>query len=160
MGNTGDDSSSLSPWERVWEMERAVVADGALSCSLSPRERVGVRARALRQGQTDAEALLWSKLRSRQLLGLKFRRQHPLGNYFADFACLEIGLVLELDGGQHNEVAEMRHDQKRSDYMAAMGFQTLRFWNNEVLKETEGVLEQIRLVVQALTPALSRRERE
>lgn len=91
------------------------------------RERARVRARALRQGQTDAEALLWSRLRSRQLLGLKFRRQHPLGNYFADFACIEIGLIVELDGGQHGEDRAVDYDKNRTEALLAMGFQVLRF---------------------------------
>jgi very-short-patch-repair endonuclease len=125
------------------------------------RERARVRARALRKGQTDAEALLWSKLRGRQLLGLKFRRQHPLGNYFADFACIEIALIIELDGGQHGEADAVAYDRKRSGEMAAMGFQILRFWNNEVLTETQAVLEKIWQAAQTLTPTLSRkRERE
>ncbi len=127
------------------------------------RERVGVRVRArtLRQGQTDAEALLWSKLRARQISGFKFRRQHPIGNYFADFACVEIGLVIELDGGQHSERAAMQHDEKRSNDMNIRGFQTLRFWNNDVLNQTDAVLEKIVQVANTLTPALSRmQERE
>ncbi|MDO9112976.1 MAG: endonuclease domain-containing protein [Polaromonas sp.] len=127
------------------------------------RERVGVRvrARALRKGLTDAEALLWSRLRARQLGNFKFRRQHPVSRYFADFVCIEIGLVIELDGGQHAEDATVRHDQKRSDDMAALGFQTLRFWNNDVLLQTEAVLEKILQVAETLTPTLSRkRERE
>jgi very-short-patch-repair endonuclease len=127
------------------------------------RERAGVRvrSRALRQGQTDAEALLWSKLRSRQLLNLKFRRQHPIGSYFADFACIEIGLVVELDGGQHAGDDIDGYDQRRSSDMAALGFQTLRFWNNDVLSKTEAVLEKIFQTAETLTPALSRkRERE
>ena len=127
------------------------------------RERAGVRvrARALRKVQTDAEALLRSKLRSRQIGNLKFRRQRPIGPYFADFACLEIGLVIELDGGQHADEAGSNHDQKRSDAMAALGFHTLRFWNHEVLSETEAVVEKILQVAETLTPALSRlRERE
>ncbi|WP_372827598.1 endonuclease domain-containing protein [Polaromonas sp.] len=135
-----------------------------MSDSLSrERERAGVRvrSRALRQGQTDAEALLWSKLRSRQISGLKFRRQHPIGPYFADFACIEIGLVVELDGGQHGEDVVAKRDNKRSDAMAALGFQTLRFWNNDVLLQTEAVLEKILHVAATLIPALSRkRERE
>ena len=140
----------------------------SISRTLTPalsreRERAGVRvrARALREGQTDAEALLWSRLRSRQNGRLKFRRQHPIGPYFADFACLEIGLVIELDGGQHSEETEVSYDLKRSDDMAALGFQTLRFWNNEVLLQTEAVLEKILQVAITLTPTLSRqRERE
>ncbi len=134
------------------------------SSSLSrKRERAGVRARTLRQNQTDAETTLWSRLRSRQLLNLKFRRQHPLGAYFADFACIEIGLVIELDGGQHGEEAAGSYDLQREEKMKALGFQTLRFWNHEVLQQTEAVMEKIRQVAEALalTPTLSReRERE
>jgi very-short-patch-repair endonuclease len=125
------------------------------------RERVRVRARSLRKDQTDAEALLWSKLRSRQLLGLKFRRQHPLGSYFADFACIEIGLIVELDGGQHAKDASGAYDAHRSEELAAMGFRVLRFWNNDVLNETSAVLEKIHQTAKTLTPTLSRkRERE
>ena len=144
--------------EREKELERPA------SDSLSrKRERAGVRvrARALRTNQTDAEALLWSRLRSRQLNNLKFRRQRPIGQYFADFACIEIGLVIELDGGQHSEESGNQYDQKRSDAMAALGFHTLRFWNHEILTETNAVLEKILQVAQTLTPTLSRvRERE
>jgi very-short-patch-repair endonuclease len=122
-----------------------------------------VRARALRQHQTDAEVLLWSKLRARQILGLKFRRQHPLGIYFADFACIEIGLIIELDGGQHGQPAVVAYDLTRTQQFATLGFQVLRFWDNQVLNETEGVLEKIYATAQTLTltPTLSRkRERE
>jgi very-short-patch-repair endonuclease len=120
-----------------------------------------VRARALRQSQTDAEALLWSKLRARQIAGLKFRRQHSIGKYFADFACIEFGLIVELDGGQHAEAAAIAHDRRRSDDLAAMGFRILRFWDHQVLTETEAVLQEIWRTAQALTPTLSReRERE
>jgi len=125
------------------------------------RERVRVRARALRKGQTDAEGLVWSRLRNRQLLGLKFRRQHPLGKYFADFACVEIGLVVELDGGQHGESPVIDYDQKRMEDMKALGFQTLRFWDNDVLTHIDSVMEKILQTAQTLTPTLSRhRERE
>ena len=122
------------------------------------RERAGVRvrARALRHCQTDAEALLWSKLRSRQIGGQKFRRQHPIGPYFADFACIESGLVIEIDGGQHAEADETVFDQKRADHMSDLGFQTLRFWNHDVLLQTEAVLEKILQFADTLTPALSR----
>ena len=119
-----------------------------------------VRARALRERQTDAEALLWSRLRDRQLSNLKFRRQRPIGLYFADFVCLEIGLVIELDGAQHTDGASFDYDQKRSSDMATLGFQTLRFWNNDVLTQTDAVLEKILQTAKTLTPALSpQRER-
>jgi very-short-patch-repair endonuclease len=120
-----------------------------------------VRARALRKDATDAESLLWYRLRNRQVLDLKFRRQRPIGSYIADFACVEIGLVIELDGGQHGE--QLGYDGQRERAMRALGFRTLRFWNTEVLKETDAVMERIRQVAEALalTPTLSRkRERE
>ena len=140
----------------------SAASDDPGSGSLSrARERAGVRARARRRGQTDAENLLWSRLRNRKMLGLKFRRQHPLGPYFADFVCIEIRLVIELDGGQHADAGPAAYDTRRSACMAALGFQTLRFWNNQVLQETDAVLEAIRHVVETLTPTLSReRERE
>ena len=123
------------------------------------RERAGVRARELRKSLTDAESLLWFRLRNRQLLDLKFRRQRPIGRYIADFACLEIGLVIELDGGQHVEQAG--YDLRREQDMRALGFRTLRFGDNEVLKETDAVMEKIRQVAETLTPTPSRkRERE
>jgi very-short-patch-repair endonuclease len=118
-----------------------------------------VRAKALRQQQTDAESLLWYRLRNRHFLGLKFRRQRPIGKYFADFACVEIGLVIELDGGQHPQ--QVTYDTARAQAMRQQGFQTLRFWDNDVLTQTDLVMEKIFQVVQTLTPALSRRrERE
>lgn len=122
------------------------------------RERVRVRARVLRGNATDAEALLWSRLRDRRLAGHKFRRQRPIGPYFADFACLEAKLVVELDGGQHVEAAG--YDAARTLTMEREGFRVLRFWNNEVLTQTDAVCEQILRAVQTLTPTLSRvRER-
>jgi very-short-patch-repair endonuclease len=118
-----------------------------------------VRARDLRHNLTEAETLIWYHLRNRRFLGLKFRRQHPVGDFIADFACVELGLVIELDGGQHVEQAE--NDGKRAVRMQELGFTTLRFWNHEVLSETEAVLEKLRQVAQTLTPTLSRkRERE
>ena len=134
--------------------------EASLPSSLSRlRERAGVRAAALRKSQTDAESLLWYRLRNRQLLDLKFRRQRPIGKYIAEFACLEIGLVIELDGGQHLE--QVAYDTHREREMEALGFRTLRFWDHEVLKETDAVMEKIRQVAETLTPTLSRkRERE
>ncbi|MDB5859105.1 MAG: hypothetical protein JWQ76_2794 [Ramlibacter sp.] len=114
-----------------------------------------MRAKALRKVPTDAESLLWRHLRNRQFQGLKFRRQHPIGKYYADFACLEIGLVIELDGGQHGE--QMAYDARREAAMKALGFQTLRFWNHEVLGQTDAVLEKILATAAALTPTLSRK---
>lgn len=96
-------------------------------------------ARTLRQNQTDAEKKLWHRLRDRQLNGYKFRRQHPIPPYIVDFFCEEIGLIVEVDGGQHTP----EKDAKRSEFLNQNNFKILRFWNNEVLENIEGVLEMI-----------------
>ena len=80
------------------------------------------RARELRKHSTDAERLLWRHLRSRQVAGHKFRRQQPLGSFFVDFVCLEKRLIIELDGGQHNESAQAVYDSRRSEWLAHQGF--------------------------------------
>jgi len=100
-----------------------------------------MKARELRKNPTDAERKLWSHLRRRQIGGHKFRRQLPLGPYFVDFVCLEKKLVVEVDGGQHNEQGD--YDVKRTEWLEAQRFRVLRFWNNEVLKEIEIVKEVI-----------------
>jgi len=114
------------------------------------RERVRVRARALREAPTDAESLLWFHLRDRRLANHKFRRQRPIGPYFADFACLEAMLVVELDGGQHVEAAT--YDERRTRFMENQGYRVLRFWNNEVLMQTDAVRERILQALQEDRP--------
>ncbi len=99
------------------------------------------RARRLRKNVTDAEKHLWRQLRRRQLANYKFRRQHVFGIYIVDFVCLEAKLVIELDGGQHQQ--QLAYDQQRTDYLTALGFTILRFWNNEVLQQTDVVLMRI-----------------
>lgn len=101
----------------------------------------GTRALALRKNMTDAETLLWSHLRRKQMQAFKFRRQAPIGPYIADFVCIEAALVIELDGGQHAIDAD--HDDQRDTYMNARGYQFLRFWNNDVIENLDGVLETI-----------------
>jgi very-short-patch-repair endonuclease len=102
-------------------------------------------AKTLRKQMTDAERLLWKHLRNRQLVGCKFRRQHPIGPFIADFVCIEKRIIIEVDGSQH--IAECEKDTKRSDYLKEKGFRVLRFWNNEVLQENEAVLNAIILTV-------------
>ncbi|HEY3304491.1 MAG TPA: DUF559 domain-containing protein [Candidatus Binatia bacterium] len=99
------------------------------------------QARRLRRDQTETERRLWARLRARQLRGAKFRRQHPIGRFIADFCCLEYGLVIELDGGQHAMRAEV--DQRRSAFLGRRGFRVLRFWDNQVLEDIDAVLEKI-----------------
>ncbi len=99
------------------------------------------RARVLRSNSTDAERYLWRDLRRRQLAGYRFRRQVPVAGYVADFACLEAGLIVELDGSQH---LERRHyDARRDERLRAAGFRVLRFWDNDVLRDTQSVLEVV-----------------
>ncbi len=99
------------------------------------------RSRKLRGTLTDAEQLLWHHLRQKQVAGIKFRRQHPVGRYVVDFVCLANRLAIEVDGGQH---AEMKlQDRQRDAFLAQEGFRVLRFWNNEVLGNIDGVMESI-----------------
>ncbi|MCR4286846.1 MAG: endonuclease domain-containing protein [Deltaproteobacteria bacterium] len=103
--------------------------------------KITLLARNLRKAPTEAEKLLWRHLRLKQIEGFKFRRQAPVEDYIADFACLEKKLIIEVDGGQH---AESDKDIKRDRWFKENGFKVLRFWNSEVLDNTEGVLEVIR----------------
>jgi len=100
-------------------------------------------ARALRGTMTDAEQLVWYCLRRKQLGGFRFRRQHPFERFVLDFYCCEVKLAIELDGGQHNEPDAKAHDKERSAFLAGHGIHVLRFWNNEVFTNLEGVLEKI-----------------
>jgi very-short-patch-repair endonuclease len=104
--------------------------------------------RALRRQQTDAEFLIWQCLRGRQLHECKFRRQHRVGPFYLDFVCLEIGLIVELDGSQHLEPEQQHADGLRTLYLERMGYRVLRFWDEEVLRETDAVLEEIARQVQ------------
>ena len=104
-------------------------------------------ARDLRRTATDAETLLWHLLRNRALDNAKFRRQHPEAGYILDFYCAEARLVIELDGGQH--VERETYDESRTAVLNARGIRVLRFWNDQVLKETESVLEQILFALRA-----------
>ena len=99
------------------------------------------RARALRKNPTETERVLWVELRYWQVDGYKFRRQQPLGQYIVDFVCLEKKLIVELDGGQHAE--QLEYDSVRDAWLRAQGFRILRFWNNDVLQNINGVKDAI-----------------
>lgn len=104
-------------------------------------------AKNLRHSMTKEEVKLWNRLKNRQLLGLKFRRQVPIGDYIVDFFCVEKSLIIELDGGQHNEVENIEYDKIRTEYLNQEGYKVLRFWNNDVWNNFEEVIDSIILNV-------------
>lgn len=101
-------------------------------------------ARELRQRQTEAEKILWARLRNRQLAGVKFRRQQPIGRYIVDFVSFKNRITVEIDGGQHNERRITEKDEERTLCLKEEAYRILRFWNNEIMKNIDGVLEVIR----------------
>ncbi len=107
-------------------------------------------ARTLRKNSTDAEKILWYNIRAKQLEGLKFRRQEPIGRYVVDFVCFERNLIIELDGGQH--AIDREKDIERDCWLKNEGFRVLRFWNNDVLNNLEGVIFKIRKYI--LSPSI------
>jgi len=111
------------------------------------RRRVAL-ARKLRQSHTDAEKALWARLRNKQLEGVKFRRQQPLDAYIVDFVSFERNIIVEIDGGQHNEEEVSKRDEERTTWLKERGYEVLRLWNNDVLVNMEGVLEKIREVLR------------
>ena len=123
----------------------AITSVGRCSSPSPLRERAGVRAKIteqlsknLRKNQTKAEIKIWRHLKNRALAGYKFRRQCPIGPYIVDFVCFEKMVVIEIDGGQHAE--QLKEDARRTAYLKYRGFEVLRFWNNEVLVNTDSVL--------------------
>jgi very-short-patch-repair endonuclease len=104
------------------------------------------KARRLRQSSTDAERRMWSALRDRRLVRYKFRRQHPIGPYIVDFVCTKHALVIEIDGGQH---ADNAADSRRTAGLKSRGWIVVRFWNNDVLTNTNGVIEIILRALEA-----------
>ncbi len=108
------------------------------------------KAKDLRQNQTDAEKKFWRLVRAKRFSGYKFKRQCVIGSYICDFACMNLRLVVEIDGGQHNENAA---DELRSKQLLNLGYRVIRFWNNDILTNIEGVAQNLSLT-------LSQRERE
>ena len=102
-----------------------------------------IRARELRNNMTEHEKKLWFYLRKRFINNCRFRRQYPIGNYVVDFICREKNLIIELDGGQHNEVQSLIYDRERTDFLESKGFKVIRFWNNDIDTNIEMVLNEI-----------------
>jgi very-short-patch-repair endonuclease len=109
--------------------------------SAASTREVTARARQLRRSMTEAERALWRMIRNKQLCEMRFRRQRPMGQYIVDFVCLEAKLILEVDGGQHAE--QIAYDSKRTQFLESLGYRVLRFWNNDVLQNMDGVVTVI-----------------
>ena len=110
---------------------------------LSYKHNLKLIGRKLRSNQTDAERLLWSKIRKKQMGNFQFNRQKPIGNYIVDFYCDKAKLVVEIDGGQHYEYQNILEDKKREEYLIKSGLKTIRFTNLDVLKNIENVVDKI-----------------
>ena len=106
------------------------------------------RSRDLRRNATDAERKLWKHLCQKQLDGIHFRRQVPIGPYFADFLSHQHKLIIELDGGHHGSPDQAEHDERRTSYLQDEGYQVLRFWNSDVMNNLDGVLKSIRVAIK------------
>lgn len=102
-----------------------------------------VLARTLRKNSTSAERKLWGLVRNRKLNNLKFRRQVPVGSFIVDFLCEEKNIIIELDGGQHNIPENILLDEERTEFLKSKGYRIIRFWNNEVENNLEGVYERL-----------------
>ena len=116
--------------------------------NLKKKTKIAI-AKKLRINSTDTEKYLWKYLRGRQLEGFKFRRQQPIGKYIADFINLERKIIIEVDGGQH---LENKKDKLRDKWLEEQGYEVLRFWDNEVLTNIEGVMESIRKKIYSPSP--------
>jgi very-short-patch-repair endonuclease len=103
--------------------------------------------RTLRKNETEAEQILWSWLRNKQFNGIKFRRQQSIGNYIVDFVSFDKSIVIEIDGGQHNDDVKMKQDEIRTKWLEVHGFRVIRFWNSDVLENPEAVFDTITLTL-------------
>lgn len=102
-----------------------------------------IKARNLRKNMTEQERKLWQFLRKKSIDGLKFRRQYPIGNYIVDFICNEKKLIIEVDGGQHNEAQNIAYDKERTEFLESKGYKIIRFWNSDIDNNIEGVYQEI-----------------
>ena len=115
-----------------------------------------LKSKELRQNSTDAEKILWGVLRNNQIHNLHFKRQKPIGKYIVDFVCLKGKIIIELDGGQHNEPQNITHDNERTTYLNSLGYKVIRIWNNELFENFEGVKEYLYNTLAPLGRGLGR----
>lgn len=110
-------------------------------------------ARYLRKNMTDQERKLWQLLRNRQFHGYRFLRQFIIDDYIVDFVCCEKKLIIEIDGGQHNEMQNIRYDKKRTEYLESKGYKIIRFWNNEIDNNIDGVYQKLEEIFNIENPS-------
>ena len=103
-----------------------------------------ILARNLRKNSTIQERRLWNLLKNRQFHNLKFKRQQPIGDYIVDFICKEAKVIIEIDGGQHNISKNIEYDKTRTDFLNSLGYKVIRFWNNEIYEDIDGVLLRLK----------------
>ena len=103
-----------------------------------------ILARNLRKNATIQERRLWNLLKNRQFCNLKFKRQQPVGDYIVDFICKEAKIIIEIDGGQHNEPKNIEYDKTRTEFLNSLGYKVIRFWNNEIYENIEGVVLRLK----------------
>ena len=109
-----------------------------------PKPSLSNRAKELRHTETEAEQIIWSWLRTKKLNGVKFRRQEPVGKYIVDFVSFEKKLIIEIDGGQHSLEENSINDKTRTEWLQSQGFRVIRFWNNDVSSNLDGVITRIK----------------
>jgi len=105
-------------------------------------------ARKLRKNMTTQERKMWELLRNKRYKNLQFKRQEPIGGYIVDFVCHNKNLIIEIDGGQHNEISIIEYDKIRTQYLESKGYTVLRFWNNDIDNNIEGVFERIEKYIE------------
>ena len=111
---------------------------------------INQNARKLRQNMTKQERALWNILKNRQFYGYRFRRQHPIENYIVDFICREKKIIIEIDGGHHNQPNDIENDKKRTAFLESQGYQVIRFWNNDIDKNIEGVFKELQKIFKVV----------
>ena len=111
---------------------------------------INQNARELRKNMTKQERILWNILKDKQFYGYKFRRQHPIENYIVDFICREEKIIIEIDGGQHNQPSDIEYDKKRTLFLESQGYTVIRFWNNDIDKNLDGVFKELQKVFKVI----------
>jgi len=107
-------------------------------------------AKDLRKNLTKAEAIIWNYLKGKQIKGVKFRRQFPIGIYIVDFAAVEIKLIIEIDGATHSSDDRVKYDNARTQFLTSQGWKVIRVWNNDIYNNLNGILQSISQIVQEL----------